>query len=331
MSLAAAVGLWSLALAAAAQPGVPALTGRVVDNADILSRSVEAGLSERLAAFEDSTSVQVVVLTVPSLRGAVLERFATDVFRTWGLGQAESDNGVLLLVARDDRELRIEVGYGLEGELTDALAGRIIRDEIVPRFRDGSFNGGVVAGVDAILGAVSGTYSPPQRSGILFNDRPVEEAPWTSRVMFALVFGLVPLVPIATHTLVAGRAGEAGDVAAGCSGLFAGPFVGGALVILLMDGWWLLAGLLGVPLALIGLNRWLEGHPKWGPVRRHNRAKTKAFAEARRRGDTVVVVGGRPYDVPVRSSSGSSGGGSGVGGFSGGGGSSGGGGASGSW
>lgn len=84
--------------------------------------------------------------------------YATHVFRTWGLGQADRDNGVLLLIARDDRTLRIEVGYGVEGDLTDARSGAIIRSEIVPRFRAGNFDGGVLAGVEAIVTSIAGTY-----------------------------------------------------------------------------------------------------------------------------------------------------------------------------
>ena len=130
----AGAALRALALLAATASGahaleVPPLTGRVVDRADVLSPATEAALTARLAAHEDSTSNQVVVLTVPSLDGEVLEPYATRVFRTWGLGQAAADNGVLLLVAVDDRQLRIEVGYGLEGDLTDALSGQIIRRE----------------------------------------------------------------------------------------------------------------------------------------------------------------------------------------------------------
>lgn len=316
-----------LAPVAGAQPDVPALTGRVVDRADILTPTTESALTERLAAFEDSTSVQIAVLTVPSLNGEAIEEMANRVFRAWGLGQAGEDNGVLLLVARDDREVRIEVGYGLEGSLTDATSGSIIRHELVPRFRSGDFDGGVLAGVEAIVGSIDGTYEARSSSGISMNGRPAEEAPFLSRLLFGLVFGVFPLLGVGVPVLIQGATGIKGDVGAGCAGVFAGAFVGAGLVIVLLTGWGIALGLLGVPIALIVLNRWLETHPKWGPIRRHNREKSKAFAAARRRGDTTVVVGGRSYDVPTSSGGGSSGGG----GFSGGGGSSGGGGASGSW
>src|SRR5690606_36516229 len=127
------------------------LTGRVMDHAGILAGATEGSLEALLAAHEAATTNQVAVLTVPSLGGGTVEGVANGVVNTWGLGQAGRDHGVLLLVARDGRELRIEVGYGLEGALTDAEAGRIIRGVIVPRFRDGDFDGGVTAGVVEIL------------------------------------------------------------------------------------------------------------------------------------------------------------------------------------
>lgn len=152
----------------AQESAVPELTGRIVDNADLLSPATERMLTDRLHAHEDSTSNQVAVLTIESLNGAVLEEYSLNVARTWALGHEEFDNGVLLLVAHDDREVRIEVGYGLEGDLPDATASRIIRNEIVPAFRDGDFDGGIQDGVEAILGTLEGTYSPSRsRSGIL--------------------------------------------------------------------------------------------------------------------------------------------------------------------
>ncbi len=316
-----------------AQQAVPALTGRVVDRAGILSDATEQALTERFAAHEAATSNQVAVLTVPSLEGEAVEDLALRVFRTWELGQADRDNGVLLLVARDDRELRIEVGYGLEGDLTDAEAGRIIRGEIVPRFRDGDFDGGVLAGAEAVVGSLDGTYAPPESdTSIWFNDRPAEETHFLLRLLFVLMFGGLPLAMIGIPLLGLGATGRGGDVALGCGGLFIGVFVGGGLVFVILSGWGFLIGLVGTPILLIGLNRWIETHPRWGPARRHRRRKAEAFAKARARGRRSVVVDGLSYSVPARSSvGGSSGGSGGGGGFSGGGGSSGGGGASGSW
>ena len=317
---------WLVLAASVVAQDVPRLSGRVVDRADLLSPSTEATLTERLAAHEDSTGNQIAVLTIPSLEGAVLEPYATRVFRAWGLGEADRDNGVLLLVARDDREVRIEVGYGLEGALTDATADAIIRHEIVPRFRDDDFNGGVLAATDAMLAAVAGEYEARPGSGITMNGRPAEESSLVERLLFGLLFGGIPLGIITSMVSVGGAAGVKGDVGAGCAGLFAAPFLAGAVAIVTLGGWGALAVAVALPLALIVLNRWLEAHPRWGPARRLRRKKHKAFAAARKRGDKTVVVDGRSYTVPAASSGGSSGGG-----FSGGGGSSGGGGASGSW
>src|SRR5690606_41003273 len=126
-----------LAAVIAAAADLPALSGRVVDNAGILDDETEALLTGRLAAFEQKSSDQIVVATIRSLDGEAIEPYANRLFRAWGLGQAGEDNGVLLLVALDDRKMRIEVGYGLEGTLTDLHSKLIIENTMVPAFRDG--------------------------------------------------------------------------------------------------------------------------------------------------------------------------------------------------
>jgi uncharacterized protein len=138
---------------------VPYLGGRVNDNAGLLTSESSAALEAMLKAHEDSTSNQVVVLTVTTLEGEEIEPFAIRVAETWKLGQKGKDNGVLLLVAKDERKVRIEVGRGLEGDLTDLTCGRIIRHEIVPRFKEGDYDGGIRAGVESILAAIAGAYS----------------------------------------------------------------------------------------------------------------------------------------------------------------------------
>jgi len=137
---------------------VPALQSRVTDQAGLLSAQTELKLEKFLSDFETGDSTQLAVLTVVSLEGDTLEGFALKVAESWGLGRKGRDNGALLLVARDERKVRIEVGYGLEGRLTDLLAGRIIDGEIVPRFKKGDFEGGIVAGVLAMAEAVRGEY-----------------------------------------------------------------------------------------------------------------------------------------------------------------------------
>jgi len=141
---------------------VPPLTGRIVDEAHLLPPDVAASLSEELAAHERRTGNQVAVLTLPTLQGEPLEGYSHRVATTWKLGQKGTDNGVLLLVVPGDRRVRIEVGYGLEGLLTDAKSSRIIRDEMVPRFRSGDYAQGIAAGVHAIIGTIEGSYTPPE-------------------------------------------------------------------------------------------------------------------------------------------------------------------------
>ena len=137
---------------------VPPLTGRVVDLAQLLPADVAASLTRDLEAHETKSSNQVAVLILPTLEGEPLESFSHRVSTTWKLGQKGTENGVLLLIALRERKVRIEVGYGLEGTLTDLRSAHIIRQEIVPRFRSGDLPGGIAAGVQAILGTIEGTY-----------------------------------------------------------------------------------------------------------------------------------------------------------------------------
>lgn len=180
-----AVGALALALTPLYALDVPFLSGRVVDTAGLLSPETAAEIEALLKQHEAETSNQVVVLTVPSLEGEILEEYSLKAAETWKLGQAGKDNGVLLLIAKNDRKLRIEVGYGLEGNLTDALCNRIIELEITPRFKQGDFDGGVRAGVDAILGAIAGTYTPDESSANF------EMPPPVVRIFVAVIFFLV--------------------------------------------------------------------------------------------------------------------------------------------
>lgn len=138
---------------------VPPLTGRVVDLAQVLPAHVAASLAHDLEAHESKTSNQVAVLILPSLEGEPLESFSHRVATTWMLGQKGTENGVLLLLALRERKVRIEVGYGLEGALTDLRSAHIIRQEIVPRIRSGDLPGGIAAGAHAILDTIEGVYT----------------------------------------------------------------------------------------------------------------------------------------------------------------------------
>ena len=154
--------LLALALASpAAALEVPFLSGRVNDHANLLSPPARERLEAKLKDFEQRTSHQLAILTLPSLEGEALEDFSLKVARTWALGRKGENDGILLLISRNDRKLRIEVGHGLEGTLPDIVCGRIISDVIVKRFRAGDYEGGVAAGADAIVAAAEGHYTPP--------------------------------------------------------------------------------------------------------------------------------------------------------------------------
>jgi len=137
---------------------LPALTGRVVDNAGIIDAVTEAALTQKLANFEIKGSDQIVVATINSLDGEEIEPYANRLFNFWQLGQAGKNNGVLLLVAKNDRKMRIEVGYGLEGALTNQHATRIIEDDMVPAFRAGDFSGGISKAVDDMITVIEDSH-----------------------------------------------------------------------------------------------------------------------------------------------------------------------------
>lgn len=135
---------------------VPAWNGPVADLGGVIGAQTEAELVQYLSAVNEQTGVQVAVLTVPSLGGVSIEEYSIEVAEKWKLGQAGKDNGALLVVSVEDRELRIEVGYGLEGELTDAKSGLIIRNVIVPYFRQGDYAKGIIEGTRNIVGIATG-------------------------------------------------------------------------------------------------------------------------------------------------------------------------------
>jgi uncharacterized protein len=187
---------------------VPYLAGRVNDQAKLLDDGFESQLEERLRLLEEETGAQVAVLTISTLEGDPLEDFSMRVVETWKLGREDADDGVLILVARDERRMRIEVGYGLEGVLTDAQSGRIIDHLMAPRFREGDFNGGIGAAVDAVSSAIRGEpVDLPER-------RTSSEGFNPGSFIFLLIFGL-PFINIA----LAAR-GAAGWIV----GIFLTPF-----------------------------------------------------------------------------------------------------------
>lgn len=173
----------------------PTLTGRVVDAASILKPEERSALEAKLKAHEDKTTDQVVVATVRSLGGTSVEDYANRLYREWKLGTKAKNNGVLLLVAPSDRKVRIEVGYGLEGALTDALSSVIIRTAIAPRFKAGDFAGGINAGVDAVLSILTGDAEEWQRRRDIRSDQasPIDWIAllWIGFILFIIVQAFV--------------------------------------------------------------------------------------------------------------------------------------------
>jgi uncharacterized protein len=185
----AAGALAAAAARVAEEPALPALTGRVVDEAAVLAPEAAARLARALAAHERATGEQVVVATVRSMRGRTVEEFANRLFRHWRLGGAEADDGVLLLVAPNERKVRIEVGYGLEGVLTDAAASAVVQSLILPRFRAGDLAGGVEAGARGVLELLrpEGEAAPPGGWAAPPRPRAATGVPWPTLAVLGLV------------------------------------------------------------------------------------------------------------------------------------------------
>ncbi len=136
----------------------PILSGYVNDNAGLLSSATSTRLKNQLAELDREESTQIVLLTIPSLQGASIEEYAIAIAEKTSIGQKGKDNGALLLIARDEKKIRIEVGYGLENSLTDLRCGRIIRNVIAPHFKRGDYDSGIAAGIEAIINSVNGEY-----------------------------------------------------------------------------------------------------------------------------------------------------------------------------
>jgi uncharacterized protein len=165
-AIAAALALSAFGAGAEPLVPVPVLKARVTDLAGRLTPEQAAALEAKLGAFEQAKGSQVTVLIVPTTKPEEIEQYAIRVAEAWKLGRKGVDDGAILLVASDDRKLRIEVGYGLEGVLPDATANRIIDEDIVPRFRDGDYYGGITAGTDRMLRVIEGEPLPePERRG----------------------------------------------------------------------------------------------------------------------------------------------------------------------
>lgn len=294
-------GVILLALLAGVTPvaalEVPFLAGRVNDLADMIPADAEARIEARLERLENERGSQVAVLTIPSLQGEVLEYYSLRVAETWALGRGEFDDGALLLIARDDRKMRLEVGYGLEPAITDLASRRIVDDVIRPRFQQGDFGGGIEEAVSVIAGLVEGedALPPPGAGG-------------SSRSVAEQLIGF--LFPVGFFSLIAFSS-------RGC--------VAWALYLFLIPFWFSLpVTLFGAPWGLVPGILWLIGFPLLALRRgRIGRSGWGDPGSGRGWSSTRGSWGGGSW--------GGSGGGFSGGGFSGGGGSFGGGGSSGSW
>jgi len=296
---------------------VPYLTGRVNDNAHVLSDSTRRSLAEKLKNHELLTTNQVVVLTMQSLEGESIEDFANKVFNEWKLGQKGKDNGILVVVVPDERKMRIEVGYGLDGLLPDLLTGRIIDNIMVPEFRSGNYDAGVTRGVDAITSVLFGESA---------SDIPgLDEKPATQQA--------TKLADIQSPDMSIGMRILLGAFIFGIVGLFTvigilTPGVGWFLYLFLIPFWAMFPIMVvGSKGALICLVTYVICYPA---VKLYLKTKPwykKAKQDLKSKGR--ASIGGFTFTSGGSGGSWSSGGSGG--GFSGGGGSSGGGGASGSW
>jgi uncharacterized protein len=185
----------------------PPLTGRVVDQADLLDPAQEQALVAKSEALERGSGHQLVIATVASLEGREIEPYANALFRAWKLGGREKDDGVLLLVAPNERKVRIEVGYGLEPVLTDALSSLIVRRQILPRFKAGDMPGGIVAGADAVAGQIG---LPPDQAAAR-QQQLLSESQRKSEgggVPLILIFWIVVLVIFVLPMIFGGRRGR---------------------------------------------------------------------------------------------------------------------------
>jgi uncharacterized protein len=187
--------------AQAAELKFPSLTGRIVDNAGLLSASDKSRLESLLARQEAGTTDQVVVVSLKSLQGTTIEDYGYQLGRHWGIGQRDKNNGVLLIVAPNERKVRIEVGYGLEGKLTDATAKIIIETKIVPAFKDGRFADGIISGTQAIIDVLGGAVPPV----------PISETKAESDgdIVITIIFWLFVIFMI--YRLMSGGGGGFGD------------------------------------------------------------------------------------------------------------------------
>ena len=177
---------------------VPTLNTPVTDKADVINSSDEKALNQKLTNLSNETGIQVAVLTIPSLEGEALESYSMKVVEDWKLGQKGEDNGVLLLVSIGDRSLRIETGYGVEGDLTDTKCGLIIRNVITPHFQNGDYSRGIVQGVTAIVENVAVNFSENSDSPIIYENDDSDD--WEGFLVVGIFITFFSIVMISAAT-----------------------------------------------------------------------------------------------------------------------------------
>ncbi|MBO0755775.1 MAG: YgcG family protein [Bradyrhizobiaceae bacterium] len=227
------VGLTILCSVACAQTlTFPTLTARIVDEANILDSATRTALTEKLAALETKTGDQLVIVTLKSLQGTSIEDFGYQLGRHWGIGQKDKNNGALLIVAPNERKVRIEVGYGLEGTLTDALSKVVIENAIVPRFRAGDFAGGITRGTDDIIQVLSGdaeAFKQQVAAKKALRNQPTDD--WYGLLSLLFWIGVVLFITFVINRPRRGRRGSTWivpiPIGYGRSGGFSGGGVGG--------------------------------------------------------------------------------------------------------
>jgi len=217
---------------------VPPLRARVNDLAGLLPPERQAALEDRLARYEEETSHQIVLLTVPSLQGEPIEDFSIRVADAWKIGHKGLDNGIIVVIAREDRIARVEVGRGLEGAVPDVVASRILRDRMFPLFRAGRVPDGVEAGIDALMAAARGEEIPEARRPARPDGHRESEGPLGLIVMWALLGGFLA-APFRRGRLRPVGALFAGSVAGGLTYLIVGSalWAGVAAVLGALFGW----------------------------------------------------------------------------------------------
>jgi len=195
------------AVPAAAQ-NFPALSGRVVDAADLLSPAQEAELTQRLEALEQASSRQLVVATVPSLEDRPIEDYGYQLGRHWKIGQSEANNGTILLVAPNERKVRVEVGYGLEPIITDALSHQIIQQQILPRFREGDMAGGIIAGASELITQLGAPAEQAEQRAIAAAEAQRAQGSDSDETPFGLVVWMIILFFVIMPSLFRRRRGR---------------------------------------------------------------------------------------------------------------------------